>query len=141
MPVAIGGATDDEGDALTLAITSIRQDEPVGKGNWAPDGKGIGAATAELRAEKLGSGNGRFYHVSFTGSDGHGGACTGVVRVEELHDQAKPAVDGGPLYDSRRLERKLAGAPADGAAGGKLSISWERGRLVAVPCSICRVRH
>jgi hypothetical protein len=100
VPVAIGGTTDAEGDALTLAITSIRQDEPVGKGNSAPDGKGIGAATAELRAEKLGSGNGRFYHVSFTASDGHGGACTGVVRVAVPHDQAKPASDGGPLYDS-----------------------------------------
>ena len=98
--VAIGGITDAEGDALTLAITGIRQDELVGKGNSAPDGKGIGAATAELRAEKLGSGNGRFYHVSFTASDGHGGACTGVVRVAVPHDQAKPAGDGGPLYDS-----------------------------------------
>ena len=98
--VVIGGATDAEGDTLTLAITSIRQDEPVGKGNSAPDGKGIGAATAELRAEKLGSGDGRFYHVSFTASDGHGGACTGVVRVAVPHDQARPAVDGGPLYDS-----------------------------------------
>jgi hypothetical protein len=100
VPVAIGGTTDADGDALTLAITSIRQDEPVGKGNSAPDGKGIGGATAELRAEKLGSGNGRFYHVSFTASDGHGGACTGVVRVAVPHDQAKPASDGGPLYDS-----------------------------------------
>lgn len=98
--VALGGVTDAEGDALTLAITGIRQDEPVGKGNSAPDGKGIGAATAELRAEKLGSGDGRFYHVSFTASDGHGGACTGVVRVAVPHDQARPAVDGGPLYDS-----------------------------------------
>ena len=93
-------ATDAEGDALTLAVTAIRQDEPVGKGNSAPDGKGVGAAAAELRAEKLGSGNGRVYHVSFTASDGHGGACTGVVRVAVPHDQAKPAVDGGPLYDS-----------------------------------------
>ena len=67
--VAINGATDADGDALTLAITSIRQDEPVGKGNSAPDGKGVGTATAELRAEKLGSGDGRVYHVSFTASD------------------------------------------------------------------------
>jgi hypothetical protein len=100
VPVAIGGTTDADGDALILAITSIRQDEPVGKGNSAPDGKGIGTAAAELRAEKLGSGNGRFYHVSFTANDGHGGACTGVVRVAVPHDQAKPPVDGGPLYDS-----------------------------------------
>ncbi len=98
--VALGGVTDAEGDPLTLVVTAIRQDEPVGTGNSAPDGKGIGAAAVELRAEKLGSGNGRVYHVSFTAGDGHGGVCTGVVRVAVPHDQAKPAVDGGPLYDS-----------------------------------------
>lgn len=98
--VALGGVTDAEGDALTLVVTAIRQDEPIGKGNSAPDGKGVGAAAIELRAEKLGSGNGRVYHVSFTGSDGHGGVCTGVVRVAVPHDQAKPVGDGGPLYDS-----------------------------------------
>ncbi len=98
--VALGGVTDAEGDSLALVITAIRQDEPVGKGNSAPDGKGVGTAVAELRAEKLGSGDGRFYHVSFTASDGHGGVCTGAVRVAVPHDQAKPAVDGGPLYDS-----------------------------------------
>ncbi len=100
VPVSIGGVTDADGDSLTLTITAIRQDEPVGTGNSAPDGKGIGAAAVELRAEKLGSGNGRVYHVSFTAGDGHGGVCTGVVRVAVPHDQAKPAVDGGPLYDS-----------------------------------------
>jgi hypothetical protein len=100
VPVSIGGVADADGDPLTLAVTGIRQDEPVGTGNKAPDGRGVGTATAELRAEKLGSGDGRVYHVSFTASDGHGGACTGEVRVSVPHDQARPAVDGGPLYDS-----------------------------------------
>lgn len=98
--VNIGGVTDADGDPLTLTITAIRQDEPVGKGNSAPDGKGVGASSAELRAEKLGSGDGRVYHVSFTASDGQGGTCTGEVRVSVPHDQAGPALDGGPLYDS-----------------------------------------
>ncbi len=100
VPISIGGVTDAEADPLTLVITAIRQDEPVGKGNSAPDGKGVGAAVAELRAEKFGGGDGRVYHVSFTASDGHGGVCTGQVRVAVPHDQARPAVDGGPLYDS-----------------------------------------
>jgi hypothetical protein len=100
VPVSIGGVADADGDPLTLAVTAIRQDEPVGKGNKAPDGKGVGTATAELRAEKLGNGDGRVYHVYFTASDGHGGACTGEVRVSVPHDQARPVVDGGPLYDS-----------------------------------------
>ena len=98
--VALGGVTDAEGDPLTLVVTAIRQDEPVGTGNSAPDGKGVGAAVAELRVEKLGGGDGRVYTLSFTASDGHGGVCTGVVRVTVPHDQAKPAGDGGPLFDS-----------------------------------------
>ncbi len=100
VPVTLGGGVDADGDPLALTITAIYQDEPVGVGKSAPDGKGVGAAVAELRAEKLGGGDGRVYTVSFTASDGHGGACTGVVRVAVPHDQAKPAVDGGPLYDS-----------------------------------------
>ncbi len=100
VPVALGGGVDADGDPLALTITGIYQDEPVGSGKSAPDGKGVGTAAAELRAEKLGSGDGRVYTVSFTASDGHGGVCTGVVRVAVPHDQAKPAIDGGPLYDS-----------------------------------------
>ncbi len=98
--VTLGGGVDADGDPLALIVTAIYQDEPVGVGKSAPDGKGVGTAAVELRAEKLGSGDGRVYTVSFTVSDGHGGACTGVVRVAVPHDQAKPAVDGGPLYDS-----------------------------------------
>ena len=108
--VAIGilGVTDAEGDTLTITVTGIRQDEPVndkGDGNTAPDGKGVGTATAEVRAERSGSpkvpGNGRVYHIAFTATDGHGGSCTGTVKVSVPHDQrGAPAVDGGPLYDS-----------------------------------------
>ncbi len=98
--VSLGGVADADDDPLILIITGIRQDEPVGKGNSAPDGKGVGTSTAELRAEKLGNGDGRVYHVYFTAGDGHGSTCTGDVLVSVPHDQARPAVDGGPLYDS-----------------------------------------
>lgn len=105
--IDILGIADAEGDTLTTRITGIRQDEPVntkGDGNTAPDGKGVGTATAEVRAERSGSpkvpGNGRVYHIAFSVTDGHGGECTGTVRVAVPHDQSKPAVDDGPLYDS-----------------------------------------
>ena len=108
--VAIGilGVTDAEGDTLTITVTGIRQDEPVndkGDGNTAPDGKGVGTATAEVRAERTGTpkvpGNGRVYHIAFRATDGHGGSCTGTVKVSVPHDQrGAPAIDGGPLYDS-----------------------------------------
>ena len=48
-------------------------------------------------------GNGRVYHIYFTGSDGRGGSCTGEVKVGVPHDQSaasQPPVDDGPLYNS-----------------------------------------
>lgn len=108
--VAVGilGVTDAEGDALTITVTGIRQDEPVnthGDGNTAPDGKGVGTATAHVRAERSGTkkvpGDGRVYHVAFSATDGHGGSCSDTVKVSVPHDQrGDAAVDGGPLYDS-----------------------------------------
>ena len=102
VPVAIGGTTDAEGDALTLAITSIRQSRAGRQGQLGCRRQGHRRAGDywSIRGQKLGGGDGRVDHVSFTASDGHGGACTGVVRVTVPHDQAKSPVDGGPLYDS-----------------------------------------
>ena len=107
--ISILGLTDPDGDPLTITIDSIRQDEPVrgsGDGNTGPDGAGIGTSVAQVRAERSGtpkqSGNGRVYHIGFTADDGNGGTCSGTVKVGVPHDQGKgkPAIDGGPLYDS-----------------------------------------
>lgn len=107
--VNILGVTDAEGDTVTIVITGIRQDEPLntlGDGTTEIDAAGIGTSTAEVRAERSGTpkvpGNGRVYHISFTADDGHGGSCTGTVRVGVPHDQGKgtPAIDDGPLYNS-----------------------------------------
>jgi hypothetical protein len=92
-------------------VDGIRQDEPVdtyGDGRFTPDGKGVGTATAELRAERSGTakvpGNGRFYHIFFTATDPYGYTCTGEVAVVAPHDNSgKPSVDGGPIYDSTAL--------------------------------------
>ncbi|MEX2285102.1 MAG: hypothetical protein WEE89_21630 [Gemmatimonadota bacterium] len=105
IPVDVLGVTDPNGDPITIAITSIMQDEPTnasGDGNTEPDGTGIGATTAQVRAERAGTGDGRVYHIGFTAADGRGGACTGTVRVAVRHDLAHAAVDGGPLYDSTK---------------------------------------
>ncbi len=103
--VSIVGVTDPEGDPITITISSIFQDEPtngLGDGDMSPDGQGIGTPTAHLRAERAGVDNARFYHVSFTASDGHGGSCDGTIRVPVAHDQRRNAelIDEGPLYDS-----------------------------------------
>lgn len=103
VPVSILGVTDPDGDAVTLTITSIFQDEPVmGPGNKSDiDGMGVGTATAQLRAERL-SGNGRVYHVYFTAVDPHGSSCSGevLVGVPKSQGSGGEPIDDGPLYDS-----------------------------------------
>jgi hypothetical protein len=106
--VGIGGVTDPDGDAITITITGIMQDEPVnglGDGDTAPDATGVGAASAELRAERSGTGNGRVYVIAFSASDGKGGTCTGAVSVGVRHSQGKgpkggPAVNDGATHVS-----------------------------------------
>ncbi len=101
--VTITGVTDPDGDPVTMRIDRILQDEPVnglGDGDTCPDAQGIGTATARLRAERSGAGNGRVYTVFFTASDGKGGSCQGSVKVCVPHDQRGSCVDDGPLFDS-----------------------------------------
>lgn len=105
VPITVGGVTDPEGDPLTITIDGIFQDEPVrgqGSGRTSPDARGVGTATAEVRAERAGTGNGRVYHVSFTADDGHGGSCSGEVLVGVPHSRGRKGtpVDDGPLHDS-----------------------------------------
>jgi hypothetical protein len=104
VPVNILGITDPDGDAITIKILSIFQDEAVGHGSNSPDGMGIGTSTAYVRAERDGNGNGRVYHVTFMALDGKGGSCTRELRLPVVdHDQSNPeidAIDGGAIYDS-----------------------------------------
>jgi cysteine-rich repeat protein len=108
--VGVGGVTDPEGSVVNIRVTAIAQDEPVrganGCGHTCPDGKGVGTALAKVRAERAGSphvpGNGRVYHIAFTGTDPQGAVCQGTVRVCVPHDQrpGSTCVDEGPLHDS-----------------------------------------
>jgi len=102
--ISIGNVTDPDGDNVTITIDSIFQDEPtngLGDGDQSPDGAGVGTDTAQVRAERSGTGDGRVYHISFTADDGNGGTCTGEVLVSVPHDQnGNPAVDQGALFDS-----------------------------------------
>jgi hypothetical protein len=108
VPVTILGVTDPDGDPITIAITGIQQDEPVlapGSGQTAYDGI-IDGATALVRAERMGGGDGRVYEIFFTVSDGIA-SCSGSVTVGIPHDQGnagkpgqKAPVDSGFRYDS-----------------------------------------
>ncbi|HSN86493.1 MAG TPA: SBBP repeat-containing protein, partial [Thermoanaerobaculia bacterium] len=100
VPVSIRGVTDPDGDPVTLRVTAIRQDEPLSR-KRQPDATGLGTATPRLRADRVGNGDGRVYHIAFEATDPAGAACTGTVTVCVPHDQGKPACgDGGALVDS-----------------------------------------
>ena len=92
---------------MTITVTGVRQDEPVGEscgrgdGNTSPDAvlKGHKAA---MRAERQGGGNGRVYHLSFTAKDRDGATCCGTVTTCVPRDNGPKGScrDDGPRYDS-----------------------------------------
>ena len=100
------GIYDPEGDPFVITIESIFQDELVddgGDGSTAPDAIIGEGNTFELRAERVGDGNGRVYHISFHVVDSFGGSCRGTVQVGVPHDSGKEieaAVDDGASFDS-----------------------------------------
>lgn len=100
--ISLSGATDPDGDTVTVLVTSVTQDEVVagpGGGN-APDAE-LTAAGVNVRAERDGSGDGRVYRIGYTASDGNGGTCSGTALVGVPHDQSgAAAVDSGSSYDS-----------------------------------------
>jgi hypothetical protein len=97
--VTISGATDPDGDAVTLSITGVTQDEPVGGvRDAAPTGED---SSVRLRAERDLARDGRVYRIAFEASDGQGGSCNGVVKVSVPRRRGVAAVDSAPpSYDS-----------------------------------------
>ena len=103
VPVSIVGVTDADNDPVTIAITSIVQNEPVkggGSGNTGIDATGLGQAIAQVRAERSGKGNGRLYRINFDAADGKGGRCSGSVTVQVPHDNRASAWEGDRHYFS-----------------------------------------
>ena len=101
--INVTGLTDPNDEPISVMITSIFQDEPVlapDSGNTSPDGQGIGTSTAQVRAERIESGNGRVYHISFRAWNTSGGSCTGTVTVGVPPTRNATAVDDGANYDS-----------------------------------------
>jgi uncharacterized repeat protein (TIGR01451 family) len=100
--VALDGGTDFAGRPLALTITGVTQDErPAARRHRddAADARpGPTPNSVLLRAERSGGGNGRVYRISFTGSDGAGGSCSGTISVGVPHDRGKrsTAVDSAP---------------------------------------------
>ena len=102
VPIHIRGVSDPDGRSVDITIDSIFQDEAVdarGSGRTAPDGRGVGGHRAQVRAERVGGGNGRVYHIGFTATDRDGGTCSGEVTVGVPGSRGR-IVDDGPQYDS-----------------------------------------
>jgi hypothetical protein len=99
--VRLVGATDPDGDPVSIEITAVSQDEPPGRG--APDAMpGTTPGTVMLRSERSGAGDGRVYRVAFRGLDPEGEECTGLVSVSVPKSPNARALDSAPpLYDSR----------------------------------------
>lgn len=97
-------ATDPDGDAVSLVVSGITQDESVlgpGSGNTSPDATGVGGAVASVRAERAGGGNGRVYRIAYQGSDNRGGMCTGTFDVRVPHSQInREARDDGQVHNA-----------------------------------------
>ena len=101
--IKILNVSDPDGDLVSLAITGITQDEPVGgsgTGSTSPDGKGVGKEVARVRAERSAKGNGRVYQIKFQANDGRFGQCSGHVRVCVPHDRRSACVNSGQRFDS-----------------------------------------
>jgi TolB protein len=101
--MTLDGATDPDGDAVTITIDGITQDEPVeGRGDsTSPDALDDGGGQVRIRAERDSRGDGRVYRIAFTAADGRGGSCSGTATVSVPRKKHKPAVDSAPpSYDS-----------------------------------------
>jgi hypothetical protein len=109
--VSVLGVTDPDGDPVSITITGITSDEATaseedaGGAKHAPDADGVGTDTAQLRAERSESGNGRVYEISFTASDGMGGECEGSVSLCVPQDQSEECecIDDGQNYDATQV--------------------------------------
>jgi hypothetical protein len=116
--IAIRDIVDPDGDAVTIVITRILQDEPTlgtdkddndegrGSGHTDVDASGVGTSQASVRAERAGSGDGRIYEIRFTATDARGGTCLGTVLVGVPHNKKDTPVDSLVRYDST-----VAGGP------------------------------
>lgn len=88
------------GDVTISKVTSDEAENSGADGNTLND---IVIAndckSAQLRAERMGTGNGRVYTITFRVTDASGNVSTGTAKVTVSHSQnGVNAVDDGPVY-------------------------------------------
>jgi FtsP/CotA-like multicopper oxidase with cupredoxin domain len=77
-------ATDNCPGAISLSVAVFGDEDdelPVGDGNFSPDAKNIAIGTLRLRAERVGSGDGRVYLIVITATDAAGNTKTACHTV------------------------------------------------------------
>jgi hypothetical protein len=91
--VRVGVSVSDVCDAAPVCrIASVTSNEPVlatGSGDTAPDWEITGALSANLRAERSGTGSGRRYTITTQCTDASGNRSTAAVDVVVPHDKGK----------------------------------------------------
>src|SRR4051812_965317 len=98
---SLAGATDPDGDPVTLTVTGVAQDERLtGPGDKTAPDAALGASSREvsLRGERAPNGDGRIYRITFSADDGLGGSCQGVAVVSVRRHEKRPAVDSGAAF-------------------------------------------
>jgi hypothetical protein len=106
--------TDPDGDVITVTVDAVRMDEPDQWGGTFPfpatilapngvktiPGGGTVNGLVQVRGERDGlrqsPGNGRVYHILFTGNDGAGGTCHGEAKVGVRFYASQAPVDDYP---------------------------------------------
>ena len=85
VPVTVAVTATDSCDAQPVCqVTDVSSNEPengTGDGNTSPDWELTGPLTANLRAERAGSGNGRVYTLTVECTDATGNAAQGTTTV------------------------------------------------------------
>lgn len=85
-------ASDNGGMPVSLSA-SVSSNEPVDDpaGDWTTPviDQATGTITLQLRADRLGKGNGRQYTITITATDQSGNESTASVKIIVPHDQAK----------------------------------------------------
>jgi TolB protein len=111
VPVSLSGASDPDGDPVTLTLTGVTQDEPT---RHSPDATlGPASNQVKLRAKRSSHGDGRVYRIAFKATDGRGGECSGAATVGVPRRKNRPPIDSAPpSYDS------LVGTPGGGGQDG-----------------------
>jgi trimeric autotransporter adhesin len=95
------GALDVTTAATIVRIESDEAEKAPGSGNTCADAVITSATTSDLRAERVGNGDGRVYTVHFETTDGSGNIGSGTCTVQVPRDRTPAnatAIDSGCNY-------------------------------------------